>query len=345
MRKTRVSLTIAMILITFSCLAQEHPWEKYGFTPKIVTLSNGKYQELHDNDTLVEIGSAIFDRKNGKIIGIVKADTSINYEVLKPYVISRWISPDPLSEEYFSWSPYNYCANNPMIYVDPDGREIRYTFENLESVLALVNMLLDAKDKYLQDEFHFEFSKVEGENGAFSLNLAGSGDVSKLSIEGKKFYGYMKSMTTNKDVVLKQHITTENENVWMVNPTSNVMDIADYNSFDEKDSPTDPVTAFFHETYEQFEKTKDGYEAGEYEGFIHNTLFNSEGKWHSRALQTENKVGGYTRKVKYEYNRKGKKLPYSVITTNDGRVYEQRVTFHMKGTLKGRLSVSTKRIK
>lgn len=28
---------------------------------------------------------------------------------------------DPNSEKYYSWSPYVYCYNNPLIYVDPTG--------------------------------------------------------------------------------------------------------------------------------------------------------------------------------------------------------------------------------
>jgi RHS repeat-associated protein len=38
--------------------------------------------------------------------------------------ISLWLSVDPLSNKYPSLSPYAYCANNPVILVDPDGREI-----------------------------------------------------------------------------------------------------------------------------------------------------------------------------------------------------------------------------
>lgn len=35
--------------------------------------------------------------------------------------IDRWFSPDPLSEEFGDWSPYNYVFNNPVRYADPDG--------------------------------------------------------------------------------------------------------------------------------------------------------------------------------------------------------------------------------
>ena len=37
--------------------------------------------------------------------------------------ISIWLSVDPMSDKYPSMSPYNYCANNPVILVDPDGED------------------------------------------------------------------------------------------------------------------------------------------------------------------------------------------------------------------------------
>ena len=52
-------------------------------------------------------------------------ETVMYYYEARYYKPPVFTSRDPLFEKYFWMSPYAYCANNPVMYVDPDGRKIR----------------------------------------------------------------------------------------------------------------------------------------------------------------------------------------------------------------------------
>ena len=99
-----------------------NPFAQFGYKAKIATLSKGKYLEFHDLDSIVTIGTVRWHVYKNEIVGRILED-SLNPDA-QPIGdrAGRWISPDPLSEEFTSWSPYTMSYDNPIKYVDPDGR-------------------------------------------------------------------------------------------------------------------------------------------------------------------------------------------------------------------------------
>jgi RHS repeat-associated protein len=58
--------------------------------------------------------------------------------------ISVWLSVDPLSDKYPSMSAYMYCAGNPVMLVDPDGREVKYN-SLIDRVFVALAFVFDSR--------------------------------------------------------------------------------------------------------------------------------------------------------------------------------------------------------
>src|SRR5699024_9471768 len=81
----------------------------------------GKYLEVHDLDSIVKIGSSLWHVRKRKIVGNVEQDTTDIYRQPLFETAGRWLSPDPLAEEFPDWNPYSYVMNNPIRFIDPTG--------------------------------------------------------------------------------------------------------------------------------------------------------------------------------------------------------------------------------
>ena len=62
--------------------------------------------------------------------------------------LSIWLSVDPMSDKYPNLTPYAYCANNPVILVDPDGRTIYHPSGTFPASYGYVYWNIQHNDTY-----------------------------------------------------------------------------------------------------------------------------------------------------------------------------------------------------
>ena len=119
----------------------------YDITPDPVDVTSAGSQILEQNDYYafggrIDDPAQAFDqsnryRYNGKEqlrfegINLDPGLTDYGARYYAP-TFGRWTTPDPLADKYYSISPYAFCNNNPVNFVDLDGRDWYSTSEEIE---------------------------------------------------------------------------------------------------------------------------------------------------------------------------------------------------------------------
>lgn len=101
------------------------PFKEHGYKVLVMTASDGYNYEFYDQEETTRIGTVEINRLTGKIVKFIepqKDDFSdeIISRMYDPYVGRFW-QIDPLAEDFYDLSPYNYANGNPVRFSDPDG--------------------------------------------------------------------------------------------------------------------------------------------------------------------------------------------------------------------------------
>jgi RHS repeat-associated protein len=85
--------------------------------------------------------------------------------------LGRWHVIDPLAEKYPNVSPYAYCANNPVLFIDPNGQEIWIYYNDA-----------DGNQHKLQ---YTQGMKYKGDNAFVSASIASLNQMNSTKIGGQ----------------------------------------------------------------------------------------------------------------------------------------------------------------
>jgi len=99
--------------------------------------------------------------------------------------LGRWINVDPLMEKYASWSPYNYTMDNPVRFVDPDGKgslDVIVKGSNNSSFTiktSLINTSINLSDYGFNHDFggNYSFGLQDAVPDAIGIDLNLSGGM------------------------------------------------------------------------------------------------------------------------------------------------------------------------
>ena len=81
----------------------------------------------------------------------------------------RWASVDPLQKKYAELSPYQFCANNPIKFVDKDGKDFGVNV-NHDNKTIIITMNIYAVNEQAYKQANASLNEINNINATASIN-------------------------------------------------------------------------------------------------------------------------------------------------------------------------------
>jgi len=122
-------------------------------------------------------------------------ENGMYYYSARYYAPPTFISRDPMFEKYPSISPYTYCANNPMKFVDPTGEEVEFN--------SIIDVVYTFCERIVNKDFRSKFNELKKSDETYVFNFNTEAKNS-LTTDGEKlFINYSDKIKDNDGNILE----------------------------------------------------------------------------------------------------------------------------------------------
>jgi len=130
--------------------------------------------------------------------------------------LGRFLSVDPMAAKYPSLTPYQYAANNPLVFIDPDGREVVFSdsTQASQAAHALNEVNQDAGISVeTVDEEHTFLGLFSWTTTSYKLSTAGS----SFDWSQNKYTSGLFDVINSKDIIFNVSFVDGKETGWPIN--------------------------------------------------------------------------------------------------------------------------------